>query len=34
MKEFEPARCIGIFLIIEGVDILEVTVQGEKEFYG
>ena len=34
MKELEAARCIGIFLIIEGVDILEVTVQREEEFYG
>ena len=34
MKELEPARCIGVFLVVEGVDILEVTVQGEEEFYG
>ena len=34
MKELEAARCIGIFLIIEGIDILEVAVQRKEEFYG
>ena len=34
MKELKPARCIGKFLVVEGVDILKVTIQGEEEFYG
>ena len=34
MKELKPARCIGILLVVEGVDILEVTIKGEEEFYG
>ena len=34
MKELKAARCIGIFLIVEGFDILEVTVQRKEEFYG
>ncbi len=34
MKELEPARCIGIFLVVEGVYILEIPVQGEEKFYG
>ena len=34
MKELEPACCIRILLVVEGVDILKVTIQGEEEFYG
>jgi hypothetical protein len=32
LEELEATRCLGVFLVVELVDSLEVTIEGEEEF--
>jgi hypothetical protein len=32
MEQSEPASALGIFLVVEAVDVFEVSIEGEEEF--